>query len=173
MIFEISTSGNPLFSKIHPVLADILRAVAEDPWERYPDGSARLLPPPGEDEELCRDWEDHVQPELRHGFDSDRALVFSDLEAMKPGRGKNAAWSLEIPFKHVDAWLITLNALRLALVSENCFSEDELAHKTSPDLTTERGLALMSVNFYAFVQECLIRAMEVGDAAEDGTPGTE
>ena len=56
MYFEISKKGNPLFSKIHPLLAGMLQTVAVDPWERFPDGSARLLPSPGDDEELCVDW---------------------------------------------------------------------------------------------------------------------
>ena len=160
MIFKLSKKGNPLFSGIHPLLADILRSGAEDPWELYPEGSARLLPSPGEDEELLEDWQDLVQPELRRHFDSERDVVTTDLLEMKPGRGKNGCWSLEIPCKHRDAWLTTLNALRLALAGEHCFTEGELSCDNSPDLATDRGLALMQVNFYAFIQECLIQTLE-------------
>lgn len=138
----------------------MIQTIAVDPWERYPDGSARLLPSPGEDEELRQDWEDIVQPELRRHFGSERASVIEDLARLKQGKGKNPAWSLEIPLGHVDAWLTTLNTHRLALVTEHQLTEHELAEKSETDFSTERGFALMQVNFFAFMQECLIRGME-------------
>ena len=159
MYFELSKSGDPLFSKIHPLLAAMLQAAALDPWERYPEGSARLLPSPGEDEELCHDWQDFVQPELRRHFASERTLVAGDILGLKQGKGKESLWSLEIPREHCDAWLTTLNALRLALVTEHGFRESELADKENTDFSSERGMALMQVNFFAFIQECLIQAM--------------
>ena len=75
-------------------------------------------------------------------------------------KGKTPSWTLEIPPDHTDAWLTTLNALRLALAEEHRFTEKDLSEKESSDLSTERGLALMQVNFYAFIQECLLQAME-------------
>jgi hypothetical protein len=157
--FALSKKGSPLFTKIHPLLAGILQAAALDPWERYPEGSARLLPSPGGDEELGHDWEDFVQPELRRNFDAERATVQADVLAMKQGRGEAALWSLEIPREHCDAWLTTLNALRLAIVSEYCLTEAELSEKGSADFSTERNVALVQVNFFAFIQECLIQAI--------------
>lgn len=161
MMFELTDRGTRRFSSIHPVLEGILRTLAIDPWERCPEGSARLLPAPGGDEELLIDWQDHVQPELRQGFDSARAVVEADLATMN--REKDETWSLEIPADHADAWLSTLNALRLALASEHGLTEGDLADDGNPDFSTPGGLALMQVNFFAFIQECLIRAME-----EDG-----
>lgn len=160
MYFEFSKSGNPLFTRIHPLLAGMLQSLAADPWERYPEGSARLLPSPGEDEELRTDWEDLVQPELRRHFNTESAMVVEDLAQLKQGNGKNPAWSLEIPSDHSNAWLTTLNAHRLALVTECHLTEAELSEKTEPDFFSERGFALMQVNFFAFMQECLIRGME-------------
>lgn len=160
MYFELSKKGNPLFSKIHPLLAGMLQTVAVDPWERFPDGSRRLLPSPGDDEELRGDWEDIVQPELRRHFDSERSVVAEDLALLRPGKGKKPGWSIEIESSHGDAWLTTLNAHRLALVAEYSITEQELAEKAEPDFSSERGLALMQVNFFAFVQECLIRGVE-------------
>ena len=158
MYFELSKKGNSLFTKLHPLLAGMLQAAALDPWERYPEGSARLLPSPGGDEELRHDWGDFVQPELRRHFDAERATVQADILAMKRGPGKTALWSLEIPPEHGDAWLTTLNALRLAIASEYCFTEAELSEKGASDFSTERNVALVQVNFFAFIQECLIHA---------------
>jgi hypothetical protein len=156
MHFELSEKGNPLFSEMHPLLAGMLQAAALDPWERYPDGSARLLPLPGEEEELCVDWHELVQPELRRHFDAERAIVAGDLLGMKQG-GQPALSSLEIPRAHTDAWLTTLNAQRLALAAEYLFVEQELSQKEMPDLSSERSIALMQVNFFAFMQECLLQ----------------
>lgn len=183
MIFELSNKGNPSFSNIHPLLAGLLQAAALDPWERYPEGSARLLPPPGGDEELLLDWQDLVQPELRHHFDLERSLVAEDLAEMqevheahevKRKKGDGGVWSLEIPMDHADAWLTTLNALRLTLVEEHGFMEEDLSRNEAPDFSSERGLALMQVNFYAFIQECLLQTMEsVEDQESDEDGGKE
>lgn len=175
MIFDPGTDGTARFTGIHPLLAELLRAAALDPWERCPSGSARLIPPPGDDEELRHDWEDHVQPELRRHFETERAVVAADLGSLKEeeggaavaGSGKHPTWTIEIPPGHAEAWLTTLNALRLALAEEHGLTEADLSRNGEPDLTTERGLTLMQVNFYAFVQECLLFVLEErgGDAA--------
>jgi len=170
MIFELTKKGNPSFRDIHPLLAGLLQAIALDPWERYPEGSARLLPPPGGDEELLLDWQDLVKPELRHHFDLERSLVVGDLAEMhevKRGKAQAEAWSLEIPMEHADAWLTTLNALRLALVEEHGFTEEDLSRNEAPDFSSERGLALMQVNFYAYLQECLLQTMESAEGGDE------
>jgi hypothetical protein len=168
MIFDPGTDGTPRFTGIHPLLAELLRAAALDPWERCPSGSARLTPAPGDDEELRHDWEDHVQPELRRHFEAERAVVAADLESLKPEKPKKGdaastqhpTWSLEIPPAHAEAWLTTLNALRLALAEEHGLTEADLSRHEEPDFSTERGLTLMQVNFYAFVQECLLLVLD-------------
>lgn len=170
MIFEISEKGGARFSDIPPFLAEILRSVAEDPWEQYPEGSARLLPQPGTDEGLRDDWEDHVRPDLRRHFDSERDLVAENLRGMKEQKGSTPLLELAIPPEHADAWLTTLNALRLALVAEYGFGEQELSGKTPPDPSAARGLALLRVNFYAMIQECLVRCVGLSDL-ESGEGG--
>lgn len=168
MIFDPGTDGTPRFTGIHPLLAELLRAAALDPWERCPSGSARLTPPPGDDEELRHDWEDHVQPGLRRHFETERAVVRSDLAGLKPEKpkkgeaesGQHASWSLEIPPAHAEAWLTTLNALRLSLAEEHGLTESDLSRNEERDFSTERGLTLMQVNFYAFIQECLLLVLD-------------
>lgn len=158
MTFEFTEGGGGCFHEIHSVVEAILRAAAADPWERCPEGSARLLPPPGEDGELIEDWEDHVRPELREGFFRARSVVEADLEAMT--QGKKGDWSLTIHSDHVDAWLTTLNAVRLALASEHDLTEaDMAADEEETDFSTPKGIALLQVNLFGFMQECLIRAM--------------
>lgn len=158
MTFEFAEGGGGRFHGIHPVLEGILRAAAIDPWERCPEGSARLLPPPGEDSELVEDWQDHVQPELRSGFDRARSVVETDLAGMTQEKGSE--WTLAITADHADAWLTTLNALRLSLASEHDLTEaDMAADEEKADFATPKGMALLQVNLFGFMQECLIRSM--------------
>ena len=157
MTFEQTEQGF-LFHGIHPALEGVLRAAALDPWDRCPEGSARLLPSPGNDEELSLDWEDHVKPELRTGFDTARSVVSDDLERLT--LGASGTWSLSIPSDHAESWLLTLNALRLALAEEHGLGESDLARDGWGDWTSPEGVALMQVNLFAFMQECLIRALE-------------
>ena len=146
-----------VFHGIHPVLEGILRSVALDPWEHYPTGSERLLPPPGDDEDLVNDWNDHVQPGLREGFTTARSVVFEDLAGMT--MDTEGSWRLEIPPGHAEAWLLTLNALRLSLAHEHGLDEGDLSDDRDDevDMGSEKGFAQMQVNLFAFMQECLVR----------------
>lgn len=177
MLFNAADLASYSFTGIHPVVATFLRAVAEDPWECLPEGCTRLLPAPGEEEELCRDWQDHVQPELRRHFDTERNVVARDLDNMKPGKRKNSHWALSIPREHGNAWLTTLNAFRLALSTKHSLCEGDLDGMSPPDTSTERGLAILQVNLYAFVQECILGAMDtmdpdlVSEEDSEGAPG--
>lgn len=157
MIYEQDNGGRCRFHGIHPVLEGILRTVALDPWELCPEGSARLLPMPGADEDLVLDWQDHVQPELRHGFGTARETVAEDLAAMS--QGEDSSRELVIPPDHADAWLITLNALRLALATCQGLTEEDLSRDEEFDFSSPKGLALVQVNLFAFMQECLIRSI--------------
>jgi hypothetical protein len=156
VIFE-RNSGGSRFHGIHPVLEGILRGVAADPWERCPEGGSRLLPLPGEDEDLILDWQDHVQPELLLGFSEARSVVEADLAAMTQDK---EGWSLVIAADHTDAWLTTLNATRLALASEHDLTESDMASdEENADFSTPKGMALLQVNLFGFMQECLIRSL--------------
>lgn len=157
MNFRKNKDGGCRFREIHHVMEGILRGVAADPWERCPEGGARLLPLPGEDEDLVLDWQDHVQPELLLGFSEARDLVAGDLASMS--QGGDSLWELEIPAGHTDAWLTTLNAMRLALASEHGLTEEDLSRDEEFDFSSPKGLALVQVNLFAFMQECLIRSL--------------
>ena len=159
MTFEVAEGGGGRFNGIHSVMEALLRAAAADPWERCPEGSARLLPSPGEDEELIEDWEDHVRPELREGLVRARSVVEADLGPMT--QDKKGYWSLTVSADHADAWLTTLNAVRLALATEHHLTESDMAaDEEEVDFSTPKGMALLQVNLFGFMQECLIRSMD-------------
>jgi len=51
--------------------------------------------------------------------------------------------------------------MRLALASEHDIGEADLvADEEKTDFSTPKGMALLQVNLFGFMQECLIRAME-------------
>jgi hypothetical protein len=142
---------------IHPLFAGLLAELPKVA-ARHRKAQTRLYPDPtGEDgdEELRRDWKDHVRPELMRLFASSRDMVTRDLSTLGPnGQGTH----LMIPAAHLDAWLNALNQARLVIVEENKFGEADLAQREPPDLATRRGLALLKVHFYAHLQELLVEA---------------
>jgi hypothetical protein len=142
---------------IHPLFAGLLTELPRAA-SRHKKAQARLYPEPvgdGVDDELRRDWREHVRPELQSLFASHREIVQQDLTSLgAEGRGSRVV----VPAGHFDAWLNTLNQARLVIVEENNFGETDLAEREPPDLATRRGLALLKVHFYAHLQELLLEA---------------
>jgi hypothetical protein len=157
MRFRRASADSWELRDIHPLFASLLAELPKAA-SRHRKAQARLYPDPtgGEgDEELRRDWKDHVRPELERLFASSREIVARDLTTLgRNGQGTR----LLIPANHLDAWLNALNQARLIIVEENQFAESDLDHRESPDLATRRGLALLKIHFYAHLQELLVEA---------------
>jgi hypothetical protein len=153
MHFRQLTSGDLEIFDLHPLLAGLVTELPNVAG-RHEKARGRLFPDPlghGDQDELHRDWQDHVQPELERLFASSRATVARDIAGLP-----HEASRLLIPSEHVDAWLNCLNQARLIIVEENAFSEADMDHREPPDLSTRRGLALLKVHFYAHLQEALV-----------------
>jgi len=142
---------------IHPLFAGLLAELPKAA-ARHKKAQTRLYPDPvgaEGDEELRRDWKDHVRPELERLFASSREIVARDLATLgRNGQGTR----LVIPANHLDAWLNALSQARLIIVEENKFTDADLDHREPPDLATRRGLSLLKVHFYAHLQELLVEA---------------
>ena len=67
---------------------------------------------------------------------------------------------MEIPPNHMDPWLGTLNQARLAIAEENHFGEQDLSEEISPDTSDPRSISLFQINFYGFLQECLVKMQD-------------
>ena len=129
-----------------------LRAASSDPRVE-----SRFFPAPAQDELLVEDWKSFVQPELQAAFLSAREVVQADLRSaseLKEG------FSMEIPPNHMDPWLGTLNQARLAIAEENHFGEQDLSEEISPDTSDPRSISLFQINFYGFLQECLVKMQD-------------
>lgn len=157
MRFRRASSDSWELREIHPLFATLLADLPKAA-SRHKKAQARLYPDPTGgtgDEELRRDWKEHVRPELERLFSTSRDIVTRDLESLGP---KGQGGKVVIPGNHIDAWLNALNQARLVIVEENRFAESDLDHREPPDLATRRGLSLLKIHFYAHLQELLVEA---------------
>ena len=100
------------------------RASSADSASASPDGvptaEQRLFSSPtnGKEPELCAEWKQYVEPELRRLFQSATETVAADLEQLN---GNEKAWPIApcaFPRKHTDAWLNALNQARLVIAAK-------------------------------------------------------
>lgn len=157
MRFRRASADSWELREIHPLFASLLVELPKVA-SRHKKAQARLYPDPtggSGDDQLRRDWQDHVRPELERLFAASRDIVARDLG----GLGHNGQGTrVVIPDDHLDAWLNALNQARLVIVEENRFAESDLDHREPPDLATRRGLSLLKIHFYAHLQELLVEA---------------
>lgn len=112
----------------------------------------RLYPSPGGGEAARREWTRLVHPELRALFDSARALVESDLEALDAGPEPDG---LRVPRAHVTAWLSALNRARLTLAARFGIGQDEMDRRewVAGDPASH---ALARIHVYGILQELIL-----------------
>ena len=148
--------GSFLVSHVEAHLHDVLKAIssAAEP-EESAAAHERLFPMPVADSDkvVCEEWEEFVQPGLRHWFENAVVTVDGDLEPLDE---KN---SFVIPAAHVDAWLNALNQARLVLAAKFGITEEDMEHDSAP-LEDERDFVLFQIHFYGFIQECLVMGID-------------
>jgi len=147
----------PLYVSVLLELPDLLRPEVPDPVRD------RLYPDPSDDEEQRKDWERLVRPELFALVASAREIVQRDLARLAPDDPFQGIprWRVEIPGKHVNAWISGINAARLSLGALHSIETEE---DLRPDLEPregraeidERTLAILKINVLAELQYLLI-----------------
>lgn len=123
---------------------------------------ARFFPAPSLDaaeNTLRQDWKAVVEPDLHEIFQSARDIVEADIRGL---REDHDGFLLEIPTKHIDAWLNVMNQARLALAAEHDLKERELSAPGPIHIRTDRDLALLQINFFAAIQHLLIEELDAG-----------
>ena len=149
-------------SELDPFLAELLRQI---PASASPDGlpaaEQRLFSSPtnGKEPELCAEWKQYVEPELRRLFQSATETVAADLEQLNGNEKSLANRTLRIPATHTDAWLSALNQARLVIAAKNNFTDSELSDHFRSPIGSRRDLSLFQINFYGFLQEFILREM--------------
>ena len=150
-------------SELDPFLAELLRQIpaSADP-EGVPDAEQRLFSPPADlsEKEICAEWKLYVEPELRRLFRSATETVAVDLKQLGGTEKTLANHTLRIPTKHAEAWLSALNQARLALAAKYNFTDGELCDHYRSPVASRRDLSLFQVNFYGFIQEFILRALD-------------
>jgi uncharacterized protein DUF2017 len=150
-------------SELDPFLAELLRQIpaSADP-QGAPTAEQRLFSSPanGTETEFCAEWKLYVEPELRRLFQTATQTVAADLEQLNGSEKTFANRALHIPWKHADAWLSALNQARLVLVAKYNFSDAELGDHFRSPIGSRRDLSLFQVNFYGFLQECILREVD-------------
>ncbi|CAN5527788.1 hypothetical protein BH20VER1_BH20VER1_16970 [soil metagenome] len=163
---EIRRNGDILeIAELDPFLAELLRQI---PDSTNPEGveaaENRLFSPPAAqtEKELCLEWKQYVEPELRRLFRSATEVVADDLKMLNGSTRPFANCTLRIPRKHAESWLNALNQARLVIASKYGFSEGELSDHYRSPIGSRRDLSLFQVNFYGFLQEFILQEMEGG-----------
>ena len=170
---EQSNQPQIVLEEIEPFFLDLLRGLPEcaDPGN-HPAARARLfsapMAPGSDGDEFNEDWENYVEPEIRELFRSTQEIVAGDLAKLPPAKMPSpagpfepddfapAAFTLEIPRRHAEAWLSVLNQARLAIAARRGFGEREMEEGLPLPPFTERDMDLFRIHFFDFVQQILL-----------------
>ncbi len=150
-------SGALVVDGITDDLALVLRELPALLGPEQPDVvKKRLFPDASDDPEIAAEWRRTQHPELFALLADARTIVEADLASLARGFPKRA-WRVEIPAAHLTAWISALNAGRLALgaLHEVTAADMDPDHDFEPD---ERGLAILRIDLYAWLQSVLIDA---------------
>ena len=74
-------------------------------------------------------------------------------------RSCRPTYVFELPRKHIDAWLTTLNQARLVIAAKQGFGEREMDEDMQFPPLTKRDLNLFQIHFYDFLQQALLREL--------------
>ena len=156
---EKTPEGAFVVRHVPPLMALALRQLPELLADDSPGIRRRLLGTPfPEDEEAARQWRRYAAPELEHLFAAARDLVVKDVAGIVPEPRTRNRFRVEIPAKHLKAWISSLAAVRVALGETHGFSEDEMEAVLPPVVVTERERAVLLVHVLGWVQGLLVEA---------------
>jgi len=154
---------------------DFLRLAADDAsMSDCPGGRERLFPQPltGREElleeEFNEEWNEIIAPEIEMQFAGDVGVYMSDLDSVQPVKKTGGAaprlYRLDVPVAHGQAWFSTLNQARLLLDLKHKLHDPgdapaEAAAQVQAGAEDDHGrlLVLMRYEFYAWIQEWLVR----------------
>jgi hypothetical protein len=160
-----------LFGGLTAECIETLRAVPmllESKDERV---RARLLPETYGDHVAQEQWREHAAPELERLFLSRAQLVRKDLAALRQLKSADS-WVLLVPDHHVNAWLASLNAARLALFALNDLAAEHMERDGARNTTRKQQEAVARIHFLAEVQCVLLGDVDFGDTP-DGPDGPD
>ncbi|MEP6777242.1 MAG: DUF2017 family protein [Chthoniobacterales bacterium] len=161
---EICSSAEHLeLRDLDPFLAELLRQIPESTKPEGVEAAERRLysaPADSSEKEICAEWKLYVEPELRRLFQTAMETVNDDLAQLNGKAKPFANCTLRVPKAHGEAWLNTLNQARLVIATKFNFTDGELCDHYRSPIGSRRDLSLFQVNFYGFLQECILHEIE-------------
>jgi len=180
------SDGSLRFSELAPWFVGVLVQLPDLLDPDQPEAvSQRLYPQPSDDDEIQKDWEKYVRPELFALVASAREIVLKDIGNLRLGPDPDptgdsgdllppglAMCSLDIPGEHVQGWISALNVARLTLstrfevedtdmVEPDLGEEDEDEEIEAEDESFEevfdtKRIAIAQIHLLGFIQQMLI-----------------
>ncbi|MFV0338929.1 MAG: DUF2017 family protein [Chthoniobacterales bacterium] len=146
-------------------LAELFKQITNCSELSSSNAEGRLFPSPASSKsqysktntDLISDWKAYVQPELDDHFRSHRSMVESDLRRMQTDKG---TFTLSIPPTHIEAWIGTLNQVRLAIAATHNLQEADVSREEVSEIENKHDLAILRVHFYGYIQQRLIEEIE-------------
>jgi hypothetical protein len=156
---EKSPEGAFVLRHLPPILALAVRELPDLLSDDAPGIRRRLTGSPyPEGSEDARQWEKHAVPDLDHLFRDARDLVLKDLPSLAPEPRSRGRFRMEIPAKHLRAWLSSLAAVRVALADEHGITEEEMERELPPVLVDGKQRALLFIHLLGWLQGLLVEA---------------
>jgi len=163
MEFSLQKNGTIEFQKIDRFLVTLLmapfqkknlgqRLITENFYKKIHD----------KEPAFSEDWRDYLEPELLSLFESSHQIVLSDLDRMDQEQRVHSQdlFTLKIPFAHREAWLRLLSIVRLSLAAEHHLDHENYEEESKPSLENAVGQAVIQMQLFAVIQQCLIEAEE-------------
>lgn len=150
------TEHGYLFGEIPKHAVETLRAIPMLIESSDSRVRSRLLPETYEDAEEEASWRENATPELERLFLSRAHLVQRDLDTIQKMEDGSDSWMLLISNQHVNAWLSSLNAARLALYALNDMTEAHMARGGMAKATPKQQEAILRIHFMAEMQGVLM-----------------
>lgn len=156
---SLQQDGSLLFQEIDSFLAELILKPFQQPAIDTAIVTQRFFQKLNEENPpFAQDWKEYIAPELQHLFLSCHEVALKDLASLQKQEPEDRLYTLTIPLAHRDAWLRMLSMVRLSLTSHYNFCDEEFQKKDPSSLFTPRGKALLQMELFAVIQQCLIEA---------------
>ncbi|TLD72215.1 DUF2017 family protein [Phragmitibacter flavus] len=169
-------------SDMEEVHVELLRQAADDAsMTDCPEGRQRLFPSPVPQDQRLRegefleDWNEYVTGELDTQFAEDVGTLLADLDGVEIHHTADEEpidprYLVKVPLDHAGAWFSSLNQARLMLDLKYALHPDGEHLQLQLDAGLDEGetlherlAAYMRYEFFALIQEWLVRQVMAAD----------
>ena len=161
---ERNSEGDLEFRHMPPAMVYALRELPTLLSEEFPESASRIEQDPysaqdeagDESDERSAEWRRHGHPELRHLFESARAIVLADLKGLERERILPPLHRLRIPGKNITAWLSAIAAARVGLGEIHEVTPEDLGRAPGGLIPDERSRGILLIQILGWMQALMI-----------------